>query len=91
MRGPGTGMVRLYTILCALEKWVIYYACFRSNEFPEELCRLRFRKFLCQVEHDVRRMCDDDRLELIGLARISSAAWASDEATLFKVFRYSAK
>ena len=24
-------MVRLYTILCVLKKWVIYYACFRSN------------------------------------------------------------
>ena len=32
MRSPGTGTVRLYTILCALEKWVIYYACFRSKQ-----------------------------------------------------------
>ena len=31
VRSPGTGMVRLYTILCALGKWVIYYACFRSR------------------------------------------------------------
>ena len=31
LRSPGTGMVRLYTILCALEKWVIYYACFRAK------------------------------------------------------------
>ena len=31
MRSPGTGMVRLYTILCALGKWVIYYACFRAK------------------------------------------------------------
>ena len=30
-RSPGTGTVRLYTILCALKKWVIYYACFRFN------------------------------------------------------------
>ena len=31
VRSPGTGMVRLYTILCALGKWVIYYACFRPK------------------------------------------------------------
>ena len=31
VRSPGTGTVRLYTILCALKKWVIYYACFRTR------------------------------------------------------------
>ena len=31
MRSPGTGMVRLYIILYALKKWVIYYACFRPK------------------------------------------------------------
>ena len=39
-RSPGTGTVRLYTILCALKKWVIYYACFRSSacEKQEPAC-----------------------------------------------------
>ena len=34
-------MVRLYTILCALGKWVIYYACFRTKpRFPEAALRI---------------------------------------------------
>ncbi|MGC1721416.1 MAG: hypothetical protein WA746_20710, partial [Isosphaeraceae bacterium] len=40
VRSPGTGMVRLYTILCALEKWVIYYACFRVSSRKENMVRL---------------------------------------------------
>ena len=34
VRSPGTGTVRLYIILCAFVKWVIYYACFRSSTTP---------------------------------------------------------
>ena len=42
VRSPGTGTVRLYTILCALKKWVIYYACFRSSRAHVDLSLAHF-------------------------------------------------
>ena len=58
MRSPGTGTVRLYTILCALKKWVIYYACFRAKKFNEVVDSLRkniTREYKAKLTKDQRK------------------------------------